>query len=295
MWAIDLGGKEQPSILFTKQEEITVRGISPDGRYVLLVKQLGLAKGDLRALPYLLDRQTGQLTGGKEMEINLDALAWSGRGFWVNWLVELDLQLGVNTHEALRQAVGSGKETRLVEAVVSADGSKVAALLAGADDRMDLVVGDTKGSHLLRITAAVKARQSQGDPMALVLISPDGKYVGIIGESPQGALVNTANPEPKAWVQFRRDAWPMDRPSWSPDSAHLFIPGTGVIDLTGTLVLAERERGIWNRDGSGLIIPGKPYKIISLGGSATTVDGPADTWAHGFLPDGKLIISRFEP
>lgn len=218
--AIDTAGLAKTEDLFSWHDELTATGMSPDGRYVLFFG----SPTDEAVEPYLLDRNGNQLHPGKRLQMKPGLVSWSGHGFWIDTLVHLDLTLQVNTCPQLRQALGLNADTQLVAASVSADGSRVAALVGpariGLTDRtfsLDLILARADGTGVVRVAKAVQPWFTQNGPRGLIALSPDGSQLAIAAESPG------------------------PRPLWAPDGQHAWMPGVGIVMQDGT-VRGDRKR-----------------------------------------------------
>jgi hypothetical protein len=61
VWAIKLQQADKPETLLTRPEPDHLRSLSPNGRYLLLTRSAAEVRGDDRAVPFLLDRETGTI------------------------------------------------------------------------------------------------------------------------------------------------------------------------------------------------------------------------------------------
>lgn len=313
--AVDPSGNKTPEKMFTSPQSLTSAAMSPDARYVMMYAP----NGD-QVTPFVLDRNSGQLQQGKPMQIQPGNVTWSGRGFWVDGLTHLNLDLHVETNPKLRKALGLDDGMQLVAASFSADGNRVAALVGPAriDQTqpalsLDLILAKADGSSMVRVAKAVQPwwTPTRG-PVALLSLSPDGSQLAITAESPRAALVNTSNPERAKWKApsnmtvggpgptDQHTSPPGAKPLWSPDGQHVWMPAVGIVatDLTVTVAASSSDWGLaWQPDGKGILLgmPSATYGVAKVSGEMTKLALPPDVRPIGYLPDGRLLAETHQP
>lgn len=297
IWAIDPeGAQTAPELLFGWDRPGTnLVATSADGRYLLLATHLGQGKGDYAAIPHLLDRESGHLTTGAEIQLRNPV--WSGEGFWLDHLRHLNLDGTLTTYPALIEALGESAEREIRSSAIG--GTKVVALIGKprTPDLFDLAWGALDGSAVQHLSGLIQPHETQMGNIAAVALSPDGRYIAVTGWQPYGLIIDTTNPERERWVEFEV---PPDRLilnlAWAPDSAHVLIDGYGVIDLDGELLRLVEGFATWSPKGGLLRRLGDTttWQIIWLEGGEQSFAAP-DGWPVGFLPDGRVITSAFDP
>lgn len=249
---------------------MTVLGVSPDGRYLLLWQQMGPYKGDNRAIPHLLDRQTGDLMTGEQVTMRTGL--WSGHGFWIDYLVHLGMDLTVTTYPDLARALGETPDRGIHSTPVAPAANRVAALVGRprSHDSFDLAWAQLDGTEVVRLPHVAKRRETELGNIATVALSPDGRYVAIASDEPYARIIDTSNPgeEQGVTVEAPANAQSWNVLVWAPDSRHLLVGGLGVVDLRDNVILPYEEgRAVWSQDGKSLIIPGagsRPWTIAAL-------------------------------
>jgi hypothetical protein len=303
--AVDPSGALSPEILVTPEPSQMPAAVSPDGRYVLMYAPVD----EQQMTPYLLDRISGQLHQGEPLHIH--HMLWSGRGFWIDWLVHMDLQGQIDTYPQLRQALGLNDGNQLVAASFSADGSRVAALVGPThmdphELSLDLILAKADGTSLVRVAKAIQPWYTQQGASAAVSLSPDGTQVAISAESPRAALVKTADPNRARWqapgtmkiggpVPTAQHTSPPGVSSlWSPDGRYVWMPMVGIVARDGTVNAPESSDGwglAWRADSTEILLLGQPSAagVAKVGGGVTQVTLPANTRPLGYLPDGRVL------
>lgn len=315
VWAVDLTEKVEPEVLYQRQGPFELLAVSPDGRHWLLEKVTDYFGGGIL---YLLDRQSGELRESPLGEVWPREARWSGRGFWVDWLVHLDLNGQVDRYPALREAAGlNDRELTLLRASFSADGRRVA--LAMMDRRVDplkqasvdLVIANADGSGLVRVPRVAQPMAIFGKTGGFVLLdmAPNGEHLVLLSRSPGLALISTATPQREHWhpllqpfvpVQTDDEGGPPGRTSWAPDGKHVWVPVPGqILAPDGQLVAATTGwlGGLWTPDGRGVVTlaVGEGVHLTTLDGAERPFTTPEGSRPVGFLPDGRLLVTRSVP
>jgi dipeptidyl aminopeptidase/acylaminoacyl peptidase len=294
IWAVDVAGKQEPELLLERQPKpLMLQGFSPDGRYLLLTEQLGQYKGDYTAIPYLLDRSTGNVQQGAQTNVRM--AQWSGHGFFIDRLAHLDLQLKETRLDSLAAALGLKEQEReIIDIAFTPDGERFAALVGRnwAEEPLDLVLGNVGGSDLTIQPRAITGMATQIGTLAWIALSPDRQMVGLSGTEGT-VLVPVAKPAPENRVLL--SAAQGRGLTWSPDSAHVWVDNAGLFDRSGK-VLVKADGGypvLWLPDGTG-VVPRGFDQLVRTGLDGTSVPLKAPDWGvpAGFLPDGRLLVWR---
>lgn len=293
VWAVDPTGRRPPELLLEQPRDLMLAGISPDGRYLLLVQALGQEKGDDTAVPYLFDRTTGTLNQGGQTAIR--TAAWSGNGFYIDWLTHLDLQLKETHLDPLAGALHLQEgEREVISISFAVDSNRFVALVGPRwkpGEPVDLVQGNRDGTGLTVLPKAVYGTDTQMGTVAAIALSPDGQYAALTDRA-GAALVRLSDPAPEQWVRVASSSFPIE---WAPDSAHVWF-GTGqILDLTGKPVLdtGAKYNLVWQPDGKGGVVSGYDgLHSFRLDDSTDDLQAPAASQARGFLPDGRLVVWR---
>lgn len=290
VWAIDPAGKREPELLLDHSTALHMADMSPDGRYALLIEQLGQYKGDYTAIPHLWDRSAGTTIAGAKTTIRHGI--WSGRGFYLDWLTHYDLELKEARLSQLELALGLKKDERgLIAASFTADGRRFAALVGHPwmGEPIDLVQGNSDGTGLTTQAKVVAGHATQMGTYARLYLSPDGQWLVLEGRDGT-VLLPAANPATDRLIKLQGG-----RTVWAPDSRHLWVQGGGVYDLKGQLVVDTGQdvyHLVWQLDGRGGLFqgPGGVYRSFDLRGTVVDVKLPERGLVQGFLPDGRLLV-----
>lgn len=316
VWAVNINnGQTAAELLYSSDEPLLLVGLSPDGRYWLFEKIPDQVRGAPRGFSYLLDRNTGVLTEGPQVDIHPAKVIWSGRGFWVNALLHLSLDLQVEEYAALRESIGLTKERRLLAASFTANGTKVALVvhdqqLNPSEATADLIWADAQGHILARADRSVQPMGFFGKsgPLVDLAVSPDGDLLVLVSASPGLALIETAALEREQWRPLSRPfkppvplkdsfAWPTGL-IWAPDGGHIFVPSGGIFERSGreavALLEASPHKAVWRPDNTGVVITesgaAAKLRLVTIDGTGHSFIFPAQ--AKGFLPDGRLLMTR---
>lgn len=277
----------------------------PDGRYLLLKQELGVYKVDYRAIPILLDRESGTLTEGAVVAMR--TAVWSGEGFWIDHFVHLNLDLTASRHDALADALGETEERQITDSSVAPGAGRICALTGPGSwpdpVRLDLACADLDGSHPMRLPDFLETRQAQLGPVAGLSLSPDGRYAAVMGWEPVALLVDLSAPgEQPLAIPIPEGPRLIDVLLWSPDSAHLLVGGLGVVALEGNLLLPYAGwAAAWTPDGTGLVLPGREgaeWVMAYLDGrreAFTAPEGRSVSVLRQPLQDGRLVMTYFDP
>lgn len=310
--AVDVTGQAAPELLYEQQEPFLLVAASSDGRHWLLQKVLDPWYGGVL---YLLDRNTGELKEGPDVGGWPREAVWSGRGFYIDWLVHLDLSLQVDTYPALRQAMGlREQDDRLIKASFSADGERVVVAIIDrtvdpfGQASVDLVFANASGIQLQRIPRVAQPMAISGKSGGFVLLrmAPDGSRAVLLSRSPGLALIDTANPRRENWKPLLQPFLPPQPGDeggppadilWAPDSRHVWVPAPNAILTTGGEGAGAAGGWLghfWTPDGKGFLAQGAGdgLYLTHLDGQKTVVTIPARSRPVSFLPDGRLLVAR---
>lgn len=300
IWAVDPTGKAANELLVDLKQPLFWAGMSPDGRYLLLTEQLGEYKGDYTAIPYLLDRADGSLKQGPKSSVRF--AVWSGTGFQIDRLLHLDLNLRVESRDALAAALGLKPDTReIIDISFAPDGKRFAALVgkrwSGPPEPVDLVMGNLDGSGLTVVPKVITGVATQIGDLAYLALSPDGQWLAISGQEGT-ALARTAAPAPDGWVWLQKENTLGTGMEWAPDSRHIRVGQGGVYNLTGNPVFqVESNWGLVWRDGRGGVAYTHLWRAgqFGLSGVGAEVKLPDFSIPRAFLPDGRLLVWNMTP
>lgn len=302
----------QAEVILNHPDPLVLLGASPDGRYLLLEKE-DRTNDAAVGVPCLYDRSTGELHVGQQLQITPRAVAWSGSGFWLDWLVHLDLDLKVNTYPRLRERLSLGENRRLVSASFSRDGQRVAALVVneqladGGSLNADLVIGMADGGELRVIEQVVQPWFGKSGYVADLALSPEGDWLILRGASPGTALISTTEPARERWKPLLGDfvgpgphyLQPDMGPSirWSPDGSHVWYPTTTLGDRSGQVVARLPEPfmwALWRPDSKALLLTSfeKKARLVSPEGNVQKLAVTLDSEPLAMLSDGRVLVSR---
>lgn len=313
VWAVDPTGRKEPEVLFSRPDSLVLMGTSPDGRYWLFERVMGEAPGSPRGFSYLYDHETDQLLEGPRVEILPAAVAWSGRGFWVNWLVHLNLDLTVDDYPLLRDTLGLARQN-LLAASFTPDGRRVAILAISEETktgpRADLILANSDGTGEQRVSGAVQPWWGKAGYYSYLKLSPDGDRAILLCKVPGDALINTSRPARESWKPLfgpfveddspdKQESGPPGYPVWAPDGAHVWFPGATILTRDGEVVtrLADTSPwAVWNRNGTALITGGRPgtrsLRLVTLGADVREFELPDWAVPAAFLPDERILVYR---
>ncbi|MFZ5814672.1 MAG: hypothetical protein ACOY93_05160 [Bacillota bacterium] len=278
--------------------------LSPDGRRALLRRHIltpGQSVGTT-GTAHLFDLETGYL---EELEVGgLFEHQWSREGgllihgscpqgpACVVWVAPGDPPSSARA--SLRRLLFLARDQHLAGARLSPDG-RYAAVFAGTyEAKRDLHLFDLRpesaGRKIRTLPAAAGITQGPGGLIWVEAAwAPDGSALafgdqGIRREERQPMqvwLVETEAGEPRLLAEGAGGIGP-----WSPRADRLFLPGLGLADRQGQLLLPSAEpNAAWSPDGSLLYVSGTLYEAASLEPRwSVKATGPGH-WS----PDGRWI------
>lgn len=290
VWAIDITGAEPPEILVSREEPLSLAAMSPDGRYLLFLQSAASPSNRYEAVPHLLDREQMTFQIGSPMQIR--STIWSGDGFWTEPLVHLGIDLSVRHLTEWRDAFEGA--TVMIAAAFSPDGTRMAMLLASLDGKpsTDLIITSRDGANLVRLPDVVMPVHTERGLFAEVSWSPDGTHLALVAAEPRFALIDVNQPDRANWTTSSLTP-AMHLPVWSPDSASVWLLGVGMVDQTGQVVLHQpRGQGVWNHSGNTIAFQDEQIMARTNTGQVFVVAAPSDSHIVGFLPNGRLVVTR---
>lgn len=269
--------------------------VSPDGRRHLLrchIRTPGQSVGTTGSA-YLLDLQTGAVAslgvGGLfsyQWSTDGGLLVWGGLEggrSGVVWAPSGPVERGGSDRFG-RLLYVAGKDEFFASATLSPDG-RYAAVFAGSRDwsgkPLTLHLLSQTGKAIKVIPDAVGVTQGPG---ALTWVpaawAPDVNLLAYGGTSArreenepmQVWLLDPAGGNPRPVTDKATAIGP-----WSPGGDRLFLPGVGVVDREGNVLLAEpRGPAAWSPDGRRLFLEGTVYDTATWKAPWTTPDLAAD-------------------
>jgi hypothetical protein len=76
---------------------------------------------------------------------------------------------------------------------------------------------------------------------------------------------------------------------WSPDGKRLLIPGTGIVNLDGTVEVPIAGEATWNPAGTAVVTEGRVSEY-RLDGSHVDYGDIGSQVILGWLPDGRIVF-----
>lgn len=291
---------------------------STDGRYLLtLADAVGDPPYGVNGHWEIFDVQANKVVATGPGGFTNYYTAWSGRGFWIDALVHLDLSGNVETYPTLRKAVGLAANQAIVGAAWQSDGNHVVLLVQRQDDAKmaDLVWATADGKSVIRSDRPVQPWQSKTGRWAELCLSPDGSRLYLRAASPGTAFIHTDALTFDHW-QSLSGAWRDSVTSaegggapataWSPDGRFLLEGATRVRDADGKDLWAANMAtytAIWKPDSSAFLWPSpsnmdrfRTAELVSpnLGDHAKTLPAAIDGQIMSWLPDGRLLVAWYK-
>lgn len=268
VYALPLAGGE-PRLLWETEADLEPRGVSPDGRYLLLGRRLNAMSSSHSPvrIPYLVNLEASIIRAYSRGPMErLPRWDLPNRAVWVSGWQRLTLDGDGDTGQTLLEHLPTGTGY-LLAAAVSPDGRWLAALRTpgqniwnGAADliMVDLSTGQTRTEP----EAAGYLEAPNGPPGVGLEWSPNGLALLLTDyDDPNdgGLRLTLINPETLARTEVPvAAAPPRSLAQWVPGGRTIAISGYGVIGTDGTPVLKDPDIRVpwtpaWSPDGRLLL------------------------------------------
>jgi len=260
VYAVPVATDGEPRLLLDRNAYLHPRSVSPDGRYLLLVRDLN-ANANTHSpvrIPYVADLRTGELRAYSRGDIGLVRWDLAAGSVWVSGWQRLTLGGPGDTGRTLLDRLPPG-DGRLLNARVSPDGRWLAAvrtpMLNDETGWADFVLVELASGNVRTLPKAVGYLDWVEGPVSAQLVWTDDSSSLLVESYQRGSPPSQGKAEPFTLnpVTLQRQVLRIAEAKnpvvqFSPGGRYLTLAGGGIVTRDGKSVLAEPLTGTWTAD-----------------------------------------------